>query len=425
MKVVHVGSYDLPGQRFNGMVIHRALLAQGHASDYLVDVKYSAEAGVHALGSRLLRRLNRIANRCEARQSRQSDLAVLGLGMFTRPCTWRADLLHLQLLHARSFFSLRMLPLLARGRRPVLWTLHDPWITTGHCVHSLGCDRWRTGCGDCPDLTLPLPIREDKTARNWRMKWKSLQRSAIHLIVASRWMEQRVAESPILQHLPRTLIPFGIDPTVFHVGDRAAARVKLGIPPDARVAAVRWTPHNVLKGTRFAEEALLQLPDGVVTHVLCFESDGTDLETLRKRFETIPMRWLQGGPEVARAMRAADMFLMPSIGETFGMMAIEAMACGTPVVVFEGTALPDVVEAPRCGLAVPKEDAAALANAATRLMTEPDLRRSAVNNGLALVAREYTEAAYLSRHLALYRELIDADHSGPSVSRRASDRPRC
>ncbi|MDA0254497.1 MAG: hypothetical protein O3A18_06415, partial [Planctomycetota bacterium] len=119
MKVVHVGSYDLPGQRFNGMVIHRALLAQGHASDYLVDVKYSAEAGVHALGSRLLRRLNRIANRCEARQSRQSDLAVLGLGMFTRPCTWRADLLHLQLLHARSFFSLRMLPLLARGRRPV------------------------------------------------------------------------------------------------------------------------------------------------------------------------------------------------------------------------------------------------------------------------------------------------------------------
>lgn len=420
MKVVHVGSYDLPGQRFNGMVIHRSLLDQGHQSDYLVDVKYSTEPGVHALGPPLLRRLNRKANRWEVRQSRQSDLAVLGLGMFLKPVTWQADLVHLQLLHARSFFSLRMLPLLARGRRPVLWTLHDPWITTGHCVHSLGCDRWRTGCGDCPDLSLPLPIRDDQTARNWRLKWKSLQRSAIHLIVASRWMERRVAESPILQHLPRTLIPFGLNPQVFHLGDKAVARAELGIPPDARVAAVRWTPHNILKGTHYAGEALLRLPDGVVTHLLCFESDGTDLEKLRKRFNVIPLPWLQDGPEVARAMRAADVFLMPSIGETFGMMAVEATACGTPVVVFEGTALPDVVDAPHAGLAVPQGDAEAFAAAITRLMTEPDLRCSLIEKGLALVARDYTEATYLSRHLSLYEELINPHDQLTSswVSRR-------
>ncbi len=412
MKVVHVSSYDLPGQRFNGMSIHRSLLAQGHESDYVVDIKYSTEPRVHALGPRLLRRLNGVAQRLETRQSRQSDLAVLGLGMFMHPFTWRAELVHLQLLHARSFFSLRLLPLLARGRRPVLWTLHDPWITTGHCVHALGCDRWRTGCGDCPDLTLPLPIKEDQTARNWQLKWKSLKRAAIHLIVASRWMERRVAESPILQHLPRSLIPFGLDPQVFHVGDQGAARAELGIPPDARVAAVRWAPHNILKGTRFAEEALLRLPEGVVTHVLCFESDGTDLAQLATRYQVIPMSWLQDGPEVARAMTAADVFLMPSVGETFGMMAIEAMACGTPVIVFEGTALPEVVDAPRGGIAVPQGDAGALAAAITRLMTEPGVRRCVVDHGLARVAHNYTEATYRSRHLSLYRELID-EHRRP------------
>ena len=224
MKVVYVSAYDLPGQRFNGMVIHRALLSQGHESDYVVDLKYSAEDRVHALGSQLLRKLNRAANRMETRQSRQSDLSVLGLGMLSQPFTRRADLLHLQLLHARSFFSLRMLPWIANGKRPVLWTLHDPWITTGHCVHSLGCERWRTGCGECPDLSLPLVIKEDQTARNWELKRKSLERSSIHLIVASRWMEQRVAESPILQHLPRSVIPFGLDPEVFCVGDQAQVR---------------------------------------------------------------------------------------------------------------------------------------------------------------------------------------------------------
>lgn len=226
-------------------------------------------------------------------------------------------------------------------------------------------------------------------------------------------MERRVAESPILQHLPRTLIPFGLDPGVFNVGDQVAARVALGIPADARVAAVRWTPHNILKGTRFVEEALQRIPEGIVSHVLCIESDGTGLETLQRRFNVIPMPWLQGGPEMARVMRAADVFLMPSIGETFGMMAIEAMACGTPVVVFEGTALPNVVGAPHAGIAVPQGDTEALAVAITRLMTQPDIRRGMIENGLALVARDYTEATYLSRHLSLYEALIDEHrHAG-------------
>ena len=36
--------------------------------------------------------------------------------------------------------------------------MHDAWLVSGHCAHSLDCDRWRTGCGRCPDLTLPQPI---------------------------------------------------------------------------------------------------------------------------------------------------------------------------------------------------------------------------------------------------------------------------
>ena len=105
-------------------------------------------------------------------------------------------------------------------------------------------------------------------------------------------------------------------------------------------------------------------------------------------------------------MTAADVFLMPSVGETFGMMAIEAMACGTPVVVFEGTSLPDVVGAPQSGVAVSQGDASALATAITKLMTEPVFRQAMIDSSLALVARDYTEAAYVARHVALYEELI-------------------
>jgi glycosyltransferase involved in cell wall biosynthesis len=159
---------------------------------------------------------------------------VLGHALRQQACFRQADLVHLQLLHARSFFSLLQLPGIANGERPVVWTLHDPWITSGHCVHSLGCERWKTGCGKCPDLQVSLAIDRDATAFNWRLKRQMLARAEIHLVVASHWMRERVLASPILSHMPVSVIPFGLDRSVFYPRDKAASRAELGIPPDAR-----------------------------------------------------------------------------------------------------------------------------------------------------------------------------------------------
>ena len=396
------------------MVLHRALKRMGCHSDVAVELKTLDDPHVHALGSRFLRRINRLSVKLEKRLSLQSNLSLLGLSLVREPYFQQADIVHLQLLHARSFFSLRHLPGIACGHRPVLWTLHDPWITTGHCIYSMGCDRWKTGCGTCPDLSLPLSIKTDRTALNWSFKQRLLKKSSIHLIVASRWMERRVADSPILSHLPRTVIPFGLDPEIFRPLDKAGCRLKLGIPPGARVAAVRWVPNNIFKGTQYAEQALLHLPEGLITHVLCFESDGgADVAALRQRYTVVPLKWIHEdeGTDVATAMNAADVFLMPSLEETFGMMAIEALACGTPTVVFEGTSLPEVVDAPRCGISVPRENVEALAAAITAVMGNAGLRQSLIANGLDLVAREYTQSQYVSRHILLYRQLLEKSAS--------------
>ena len=50
---------------------------------------------------------------------------------------------------------------------PVALTLHDEWLLTGHCAYTLGCERWRIGCGRCPDLTIYPAIRRDSTAENF------------------------------------------------------------------------------------------------------------------------------------------------------------------------------------------------------------------------------------------------------------------
>lgn len=406
MRVAFLSGYDAAGQRFNGLTLHRALLAAGHESDFAVASRSLSEPRIHELGGPWLRRANAVAAKLEKKLSRQSDLSLLGQAFLRAPYVRQADLIHLQLLHATSFFSLRHLPRLADGSRPVVWTMHDPWITTGHCVHSLGCDRWRTGCGSCPDLSLSLPIKRDRTAANWAFKKRLLERSRIHLVVASHWMARRVAESPILAGLPCTRIPFGIDTTVFRPQPKPAARAALGIPPGARVAAVRWAPSYALKGTRFAEAALLSLPPGTLTDVICFDTAGGDeVAAIRGRYRVTTINAFDNPAAIATGLAAADIFLMPSLAETFGMMAIEALACGTVPIVFSGTALPEVIDAPRGGAVVESGDAAALAAAIIALMANPAAREAHRDEGLALVRSRYDEQRSIADHFALYRSL--------------------
>jgi glycosyltransferase involved in cell wall biosynthesis len=373
----------------------------GHSSHFAAADCSLKDEGIQCIGGPVLRFLNRLAVRIERRLSLQSTLPGLGLSL-------RRELyFHLQLLHSRQFFSMLHLREIADGQRPVVWTVHDPWVTTGHCVHPLDCPRWQIGCGECPDLTTPLAIRRDTTRLNWRIKRWALKGARIHLVVASKWMQQRLRKSPIVAHLPTTLIPFGVDRVVFRPRDKGECRQKLGIPVKARAVGLRWTPWNVLKGTDYAVEALEKLPRGVITHVICFDSSPAwGSESLRGKYEFMHLGWVDNDLAVSTALNAVDLFVMPSIAETFGMMAVEAMACGTPVVVFENTSLPEVVDSPYAGFAVPYKDAGALANAIQTVLQQSELRQCLVDNGLELVAREYTVEKYLERHLELYESLM-------------------
>ena len=74
------------------------------------------------------------------------------------------DLVLCHNLHG-GYFDLRALSALS-GRVPVALRLFDTWLQTGHCAYSLGCGRWQTGCGECPDLTIPPAILRDASRIN-------------------------------------------------------------------------------------------------------------------------------------------------------------------------------------------------------------------------------------------------------------------
>ena len=97
-------------------------------------------------------------------------------------------------------------------------------------------------------------------------------------------------------------------------------------------------------------------------------------------------------------------------------MAVEAMACGTPVITFEGTAIPDVIDVPNGGLAVPSKDSVALAAALDRLLSDQGLRDYLGQQARRIAEERYAFVDYVERHLQVYRDAAARHAAGQSVS---------
>ena len=406
MNILFVTAYDSMGQQFNGYILQNELLKRGYKSDMYVHDQRFNEPNVHLLGSVPARSINRLLQGMERRLSLHNIFPSLGLSLLNSKLFQNADIIHLQLLHARQFISLLNLPEISK-RRNVVWTIHDPWLTTGHCIHPIDCQKWLTGCGNCPDLTLPIPIQRDTTSFTWNIKKWALQNSNIHLIAASEWMAKRFQASPILSHLPYSVIPFGIDTNIFHPINKRTARSFLSIPEDADVIAFRWTPNFILKGPEYIKEALKLYNPIKDTYIITMESSSSHgLQDLNPKYKFIDMGWVEDREKSALILGAADVFLMPSIAESFGLMAVEAMACGTPVIVFEGTALQDIIHAPDGGIAVPYKSAEALSTAIQQVLQNEDVKNQLINNALNIVSENYTIASYTEKHIQLYENIL-------------------
>jgi glycosyltransferase involved in cell wall biosynthesis len=141
--------------------------------------------------------------------------------------------------------------------------------------------------------------------------------------------------------------------------------------------------------------------------VLAVVQDGVDFLPLRSKYGILDLGWVDG-PALEDVYAAADVFAMPSVEETFGLMAVEAMASGTPVVTFEGTAVPEVIEVPRGGVAVPMKDSHALAHALGRLLADAAWRSRIGQEARVLAEQRYSDLVCLDRHFRLYEEVIEA-----------------
>lgn len=264
----------------------------------------------------------------------------------------RPDVLHLHNLHG-GYFDIRQLPALSR-QVPTVLTLHDTWLLTGHCAQPFDCSRWREGCGKCPDLDRYVPIRADNSAENCAVKRRAAALGSMLGIAApSKWLLDMVSDAGLLgEGREGRVIPNGVDTRVFSPGDRDAARTELGLPANKRIVlvAAKGVRDNPYKGFDTLEAALAGLPERLRRDIQLVALGGDGLPSQVGGVEALGVPFVTNEERMASYYRAADVFVHPSRAEVFGLAVVEAMACGTAVVVSDAGGLPEIVEHGSTGL---------------------------------------------------------------------------
>lgn len=234
--------------------------------------------------------------------------------------------------------------------KKILWTLHDCWSFTGHCAYFdfVGCDRWKTGCHDCPQKkNYPASKVLDNSRKNYENKKRSFTGVPnMTLLTPSQWLAGRVQNS-FLREYPVEVVYNTVNTDIFKPTP-SDFRQKHGLAHHKIVLGVAsvWEERKGLKD--FVKLASMLDENYKIVLVGLSEEDRKQIPE-----SILGLPRTNSARELAQIYSAADVYVNPSVEETFGMTTVEALCCGTTAVVYQDTACEEVVNQ-FGGIAVPR-----------------------------------------------------------------------
>ncbi|MBT8399709.1 MAG: glycosyltransferase [Rhodothermia bacterium] len=413
MSILQLSNSDNP--RASGAVvamynIHNGLQDRGITSRIACGRKTTDDPGVHQIAGAAPRSV-RLTSRVLDRAFEQMGLNNLGnvnsFWLGRRSFFQDADVLHIHQLHG-SEFSYAALPRLTVDK-PAVFTFHDMWAMTGHCGFSFDCERWKSGCGNCPYPDVFPSIRRDSTAMEWRLKKRFLNDSNLAIIAICSWTKRLLAES-MLSDLPIHLIPNGIDTHAYRPRDTEQSKRVLGLPPDKvvlLVSAARLTNHR--KGADLLVKAIQQLPQSTRQKccLMTMGKQGAWLQT-EVDIEVKPLGFVADTDSKAVAYSAADVFVHPSRADTLPLVLQESMACGTPMIAFDVGGVSDLVRNQLTGWLIRPEDPDDLARGIEEAVEDEPTRLRMRETCRSVAQSEFSIELSVDRHINLYQSLTQA-----------------
>ncbi len=270
----------------------------------------------------------------------------------------KPDVIHLHNIHGYYINYPILFNYLGNADIPVMWTFHDCWPITGHCAYFdlANCEKWKTECHDC-ELRGQYPVAWiDRCAANYAKKkyYFNLPKKMI-IVPVSRWEEDVIKES-FLKGFRTQVIYSGIDtevfkPTVSHL------REELGLKNQFVILGVAsgWGKEGRLNG--FLElRKRLSSAYTIILVGLTKEQIGSMPEGIMGVERTNNVQ------ELAAYYTMADIFINPTMQDSFGLTSVEALSCGTPAITYRSGGSPETVDE-NTGIVVERGNADGLADA--------------------------------------------------------------
>lgn len=399
MKVVQINAvYEYSSTGRTTTEMHEYLCAKGIDSYVFCTNISKPEKKIYRFSNRFDMKMHSALSRVVGLQgmfsyfSTKSLLAKLG--------EINPDIVHLRVLHSNCINLPLLLRFLAKRNIATVLTLHDCWYFTGHCCYFVDskCDKWKTGCGHCPDLKKwNKSLFFDNSAKMLSLK-KELFGSISKLAVVgvSDWVTGFIKDSILKDAKVVKRIYNWIDFSKFAPRDSNAIRKSIGLDAKDFVVlgvAQIWSPSKGLDSfIRLAERC----PEIKIVIV------GKVLET------NLPNNIIQLGvvsdtQKLIDYYTMADVFFNPSLRETFGKVTIEAMAAGTPAIVYNATASPELI-IEGCGYVVNVNDIESTEMYINKIKEEGKLKYS--DKCKHFVLSSFQKEMLIFKYIKLYRNLI-------------------
>lgn len=315
------------------------------------------------------------------------------------------DIIHLHNIHGYFLNYKVLFEYLHTLSTPVVWTLHDCWPMTGHCAHfdAVNCERWRSGCYRCPlKSTYPKSLFFDRSKRNYELKRHLFTSvSDMTIVPVSQWLRGVVKDS-FLGAYPCSVIHNGVDVSVF------SSR-----PTDLR-SRLHLEDKKILLGVAAIWEERKGLKDFITLSRLLPDEYRVVLVGVSKEQQSllpgniIGITRTESQEELAAYYSMADIVLNLSYQETFGMTTVEGFSCGTPGIVYDKTASPELV-VPTCGKVVEAGNMEQLLSAISEIMSNGKSHYSA--SCRQRVLQYYNKDDRFNDYMTLYNHLLQQHKS--------------
>ncbi|WP_286885402.1 glycosyltransferase [Aneurinibacillus sp. UBA3580] len=315
-----------------------------------------------------------------------------------------ADVIHLHNLHGNYFnpYSLSALSHI----KPTIWTLHDMQPLTGHCAYSFDCERWVTGCGQCPDLQTYPPINVDTTSQLWWDKKTIYAHSYFNIVVPSKWLKEKVEKSIMREHKVE-LIYNGVDTATFSPRSKIENRRKYGIPENKFIIG------SVANGGSFSDPR----KGGYYTKIILdlLKKNGSDFlfvnigssEDSSNDPYVINTGYIYDSNQLAEIYSTLDVFLFTSIADNCPLVVLEALSCGIPIVSFSTGGVPELVQHGKCGFIAEYKNVGEIFHYIEYLRANPQLRMQFAKNARWDAITYFEHNIIVNQYEKLYTRVIE------------------